>query len=52
MKALISTIEPIQSGYRVAQVVVDGMIFPVSDEMFWVDCADDVVQIKIKDYIL
>ena len=44
MKALISTIEPRQSGYRVAQVVDDGIIFPVSDELFWIDCADDVIQ--------
>lgn len=43
MKALISTIEPRETGYRVAQVEPDGNIFPVADTMFWVDCADDVV---------
>lgn len=43
MKALISTIEPRYTGYRVAQVVNDGIIFPVSDELFWYDCANDVV---------
>jgi hypothetical protein len=43
MKALISTIEPRYTGYRVAQVVDDGIIFPVSDDLFWFDCADDVV---------
>lgn len=43
MKALISTIEPRYTGYRVAQIVDDGIIFPVSDEMFWFDCAADVV---------
>lgn len=43
MKALISTVETTYTGYRVAQVVDDGIIFPVSDAMFWVDCADDVV---------
>lgn len=43
MKALISTIEPKYTGYRVAQVVDDGIIFPVSDELFWLDCAADVV---------
>ena len=43
MKALISTIEPRYTGYRVAQVVDDGIIFPVSAEMFWYDCASDVV---------
>ena len=44
MKALISTIEPRESGYRVAQVEPDDKIFDVSPEMFWVSCADDVVQ--------
>jgi hypothetical protein len=43
-KALISTIEPRETGYRVAQVVNQGQTFSVSDELFWVDCADDVVQ--------
>jgi hypothetical protein len=43
MKALISTIEPRYTGYRVAQIVDDGIIFPVSDELFWFDCAADVV---------
>jgi hypothetical protein len=43
MKALISTIEPRYSGYRVAQIVDDGIIFPLADEMFWFDCASDVV---------
>lgn len=44
MKALISTIELRYTGYRVAQVVDDGAIFPVSDELFWFDCAADIVQ--------
>ena len=43
MKALISSIEPVQSGYRVAQVEPDANIFPVASALFWVDCADDVV---------
>lgn len=43
-KALISTIEPKETGYRVAQVVNQGQTFSVSNELFWVDCADDVVQ--------
>jgi hypothetical protein len=43
MKALISTIEPRQTGYRVAHVVDDGMIYPVINELFWVDCSNDVV---------
>jgi hypothetical protein len=43
MKALISTIEPRQTGYRVAHVVDSGMTYPVINELFWVDCAADVV---------
>jgi len=46
MKALISSIEPVESGYRVAQVATDDMTFVVADGLFWVDCADDVVQDK------
>lgn len=37
MKALISTTEPRQTGYRVAEVVADGAIFPVAETMFWTD---------------
>ena len=37
MKALISTIELRQTGYRVAEVVANGSIFPVADTMFWTD---------------
>lgn len=43
MKALISTIEPVETGYRVAQVEPDDKIFPVADAFFWTTCADDVV---------
>ena len=43
MKALISTIEPIETGFRVAQVEPDNKTFPVADELFWVTCADNVV---------
>lgn len=43
MKALISSIEPRETGYRVAQVEANENVFPVADGMFWVDCADDVV---------
>lgn len=43
-QALISTIEPRETGYRVAQVVADGETFPVSSELFWTPCANDVVQ--------
>lgn len=44
MKALISTNEPRESGYRVAQVVVNGDEFEVGSGLFWVDCDDTVKQ--------
>ena len=43
MKSLISSIEPRETGYRVAQVEPDANIFAVAEGLFWVDCADDVV---------
>lgn len=43
MKALISKIEPRQTGYRVAQVVEDGHEFPVASDLFWHDCDNTVV---------
>jgi len=43
MKALISTIESVQSGYRVAQVELNENIFPVAEGLFWSDCEDNVV---------
>lgn len=46
MKALISTIEPREAGYRIAEVVADGATFPVAETMFWADCANDVEQDK------
>ena len=42
-KALISTVEPRESGYRVAQVEDVANIFETSSDLFWVDCADNVV---------
>jgi len=42
-EALISTIEPRETGYRVAQVVPTGETFPVAPALFWTPCADDVV---------
>jgi hypothetical protein len=41
MKALISTAEPRETGYRIAQVEKDENIFAVSSELFWVDCPVD-----------
>ena len=43
-QALISTGEPRYTGYRVAQVVDSKAdTFEVADNLFWADCADDVV---------
>ena len=42
MKALISTIEPRESGYRVAQVETNENIFDVAPELFWIDCPADL----------
>lgn len=43
MKALISTIEPRETGYRVAQVEQDGNIFPLAEGMFWADCDESII---------
>jgi len=43
MIALISTTEPREQGYRVAEVVQDGMSFPVSVGLFWQPCSTEVV---------
>lgn len=44
MKALISTIEPRETGYRVAQVEEDANIFPVAEPIFyWQACPEDIV---------
>ena len=43
MKALISSIEPRETGFRVAQVEPDNKVFAVAEGLFWVDCADDIV---------
>lgn len=42
MKALISTLEPRQTGYRVAQVSYDDQVFPLAETMFWVDFPSDL----------
>lgn len=41
MKALISPNEPVETGYRVAEVAQDS--FEIAPPLFWVDCTDDVV---------
>lgn len=43
MKALISNIEPVKTGFRVAQVEPDANIFPVAEGLFWVSCSNDVI---------
>jgi len=43
MKALISKVEPRETGFRVAQVELDNQIFGVAPDLFWVDCADNIV---------
>ncbi len=45
-QALISKIEPRETGYRVAQVVPVDQTFPVAADMFWVKVTDDVEQDK------
>lgn len=42
-KALISTLEPIQSGYRVAEVVDSNNTFEVANGLQWIDCPDDLI---------
>lgn len=42
-EALISPIEPRETGYRVAQVVDQYQTFEVGQPLFWVECADNVV---------
>lgn len=46
MKALVSTIEDRYTGYRIAQVEPDDKIFPVAQDLFWVNCDDNVVADK------
>lgn len=41
MKALISPIEPRQTGYRVAQV--SEQEFLVAEPLFWINCSDEIV---------
>lgn len=42
MKALISTVEPRESGYRVAQVVEDNATFETHPSLIWVNCPNDL----------
>lgn len=49
MKALISTTESRETGYRVAQVVADENTFPVSIEMFWTVFPSDLDPLLVPD---
>ncbi len=42
-KALISTIEPRETGYRVAQVELEENIFETNEAYIWIDCPDHVI---------
>ena len=42
-EALISIIEPCETGYRVAQIVATNETFPIAPQLFWKPCADNVV---------
>jgi len=42
-EALISPNEPVETGYRVAQVVDKGQTFEVGSPLFWTLCEDYVV---------
>jgi len=39
--ALICPNEPVENGYRIAEVVAT--TFPVGQPTYWLECADDVV---------
>lgn len=42
-KALICPNEPVQNGYRIAQVEPTENIFGVADPLYWTECADEVI---------
>lgn len=39
-KALISPMEPVSTGYRVAEIATAE--FPVAPPLFWIECEDDI----------
>ena len=43
MKALVSFIEPHESGFRVAQVENDENVFAVAEGLEWISCPDFIV---------
>lgn len=42
-KALVSTIEPRETGFRIAQVEKEEDTFDVAEGLYWVPCADNIV---------
>lgn len=42
MKALISTVEPREAGYRVVQIAEDNATFETHESLVWVDCPNDL----------
>lgn len=44
MFALISPVEPVETGYRVAQVAEN--TFEVALPLFWIECSSDIVADK------
>lgn len=41
MYALISPVEPVKSGYRVAQI--EETPFDVASPLFWVECSEQII---------
>ena len=41
-QALISPNEPVETGYRVAQIEDNTNIFPVANPLFWTPCDDNI----------
>jgi len=42
MKALISFLEQRKTGYRVAEIIDDNKVFPVAEDLQWVDFPTDL----------
>ena len=41
-KALISKIEPRESGYRIVQIENESDIYTMSEDFFWIDCEENI----------
>ena len=42
MKALVCKNEVVETGLRIAQVVQDSDVFPVAEDLEWIDCQEGV----------